>query len=358
MINRDFTKSGKQYIKQNKVVLIVLAVIFVASIVMLCVFGGFKGGAEVSGYKTFSINMGTEYNADKMGDYHQDISENLAEHKAELLSVQLTGEGDSTTLIVKYSGKVKDELRLNLDIAKVLNINPSIISSHSQVGSSLTSKDYVYTVVCGLIIITLATVYIACKYNLACAITALSSSIFGVALLMALTAIFRLTINSSFLAINIITMLLILVESFILFDGIEKERARLQDKNDRSAQISNALKANAFRQKFMYGAIFALSLIFVILTPTVIKQASLIMMFATVVVMFVAIYALPFLWCLTITQVSDKIRVKKVKNEKAKQTIEEVEGELENKYTENQVIEVKEDSGEEAPSNDDNITIE
>ena len=74
--------------------------------------------------------------------------------------------------------------------------------------------------------------------------------------------------------------------------------------------------------------------------------------------MFVAIYALHFLWCLTITQVSDKIRVKKEKVVKTKQTVESAEGELENNYTENQVIEVKEDSGDESPSSDDNITIE
>ena len=89
------------------------------------------------------------------------------------------------------------------------------------------------------------------------------------------------------------------------------------------------------------------------------SQASLIVMFAIVVTMFVAIYALPFLWCLTITQVSDTIRAKKDKNTKAVHVVtENVEGELENNYTENQVIEVKEDSGVESPSNDDNITIE
>lgn len=93
--------------------------------------------------------------------------------------------------------------------------------------------------------------------------------------------------------------------------------------------------------------------------PNTIKQACLITMFATVVAMFVAIYALPFLWCLTITQVSDTIRAKKDKNTKAVHIVtEDVEGELENNYTENQVIEVKEDSGVDTPSNDENITIE
>ena len=358
MINRDFSKSGKQYIKQNKVVLIVLAVILALGIVMMCAFG-FKGGADVSGYNNFSINIGSIYESYKLEDYTKQINENLSAYNGNLQSIQVAGEGDSTTLVIKYSGKLTDVEKLNGDIANDLLVNLSKFSEHTKVGASLTSNDYIYAVACGLIILAIAVVYIAFRYNLACAITTFASSLLGVALLLALTAIFRLTINSSFLAINIITLLLIMGENLMFFDSLNKSRENLKDKNDRSAQLSNTLKTSTFRQKFMYGAIFALALIFVILMPNTIKQASLIMLFATIITLFVAVYALPFVWCLTITQVSDKIRVKKEKVVKATQTESNVEGELEKKYTENQVIEVKEDSGEDnSPSTDDNITIE
>ncbi len=357
MINRDFTKTGKQYIKQNKTPLIILAVIIAVGIAMLCVFG-FKGGTEVKGYNTFSVNIGSSYKADKLTDYTSAINDNLDDSKVELQSVQVAGEGDYTKLIVKYSGKIKDEIKFNTNLSKDLKISYFTISEHSKVEATLTQKDYVYALAGGLIIIALAVTYIAIRYNLACAITALASSTLGVALLMALTAIFRLTINSSFLTINILTALLILGENFMLFDSLEKERAKLKDKKDYSTQLANAVKSNSFRQKLMYGAIFALALVFVILMPTTIKQASLIALFATVITLFVTIYALPFVWCLTITQVNDKIRVKKVDNVKQQQSTEEVEGELEQKYTENQVIEVKEDDGEDTPSSEDNIIIE
>ena len=355
MINRDFSKSGKEYIKQNKVVLIVLAVIIALGVVMLAVFG-FKGGSEVKGYNTFSVKMGITYYAGDLGEYTDSLKNAIAKNGGDLQSVQVTGEGDYTTLVVKYCGKIKDISELNADISSELKISVLQISEHSHVDASLTNKDYIYSIAGGLIILTLAAIYVAFRHNTACAITSIAGSILAVALLMAITAIFRLTINSSFLAINIITMLLVLGESFILFDGIDKERAN--NKSDRSVQLSNTLKANAFRQKIMYGALFAIALIFVILMPNTIKQASLIALFATVVALFVTIYALPLLWCLTITRVSDKIRVKKVEKVKAVPTADEVEGELEQNYTENQVIEVKEDSGDETPSSDDNITIE
>lgn len=356
MINRDFTKSNKHYIKQNRVVLISLAIILVLGLVITCIFG-FKGGVDVNGCNTFSINIGTSYDVEKLEDYTSDINAILNEHKAELQSVQITGEGSETTLVVKYTGEIKNVNQFNIDISDELKLSYFAISEHTTIGASVTTKDYIYAIAGGLIILALASIYISIKYNLACAVTAITGSILGIMLLLALTGLFRLTINSSFLAINIITLLLILGENLIMFDSLEKERAKLKDKNDRSTQLSNALQANAFRQKLTYGAIFAIALIFIVLMPNTIKQASLIVLFATVVTMFVTVYALPFVWCLTIGQVSDKIRVKKVENTKSKQTIEQVEGELEQNYTENQVVEVKEDDGT-APSNDDNITIE
>ena len=356
MINRDFTKSNKHYLNKNKFVLICLSAILVVGLVMLCVLG-FKGGPDVSGYNTFSINIGSTYKADKLEDYTEAINVNLSKQDAELYSVQVTGEGDFTTLVVKYRGNVKDSAKLTDALSEDLGVVKSSITKSTKVGASVTSKDYIYTIAGGLIILTIAVIFIAFRYNLACAITAFTSSLLGVMLLMAISAIFRLTINSSFLAINIITMLLILGENFMIFDTLEKERAKLKDKFDRSTQLNNTLKANSFRQKFMYGAIFAICLIFIILMPSMIKQASLVMLFATVVILFSAVYAIPFVWCLTITQVSDKIRVKKEKVVKAQQKNEIAEGELEQNYTENQVIEVKEDNGD-TPSNDDNIVIE
>ncbi len=356
MINRDFSSSGKQYIKQNKFVLIALAVVVVMAIIMICTLG-FNAGADVKGYRTFSINLSSVDKVD-MSNYEKDISLALSSNDASLYSVQLAGEGEQSILIVKYMGEIKDEAKTNAEIANVLQINVEEISTHSKVSPSILAKDYIFTIACGLIIIALAVIFIAIRYNLACAITALVSSLLSVILLISLTAIFRLTVTSSFLAINIITILLVLCEGFILFDGLERTRDSLEDKNDRSTQLSKTLASEGFRQKFMYGAIFAIALILVFIAPSAIKRISLVALFAIVVAMFVTVYALPFLWSLTITQVSDKIRTKKDK--KTKKAIENsATGELNNNYKEDQVIEVKEDNDlEESPSQDDNITID
>ncbi|MBQ3502620.1 MAG: hypothetical protein IJA72_03045, partial [Clostridia bacterium] len=112
MISRDFSKSGKEYIKQNKFVLIALAVIIALGVIMLAVFG-FNGGSDVKGYNTFSITMGEDYQVSKLGNYTDEIKYALADRNADLQSIQVTGEGDYTTLVVKYSGTAKEVYELN-----------------------------------------------------------------------------------------------------------------------------------------------------------------------------------------------------------------------------------------------------
>lgn len=358
MINRDFTRSGKEYIKQNKVVLITLAIIAIVGIIMMATIG-FNGSTDIKGYTTFSAVLGEELDAGKLNEYKQDINEQLAESNCSLYSVQITGQADKATLVVKYAGSVKDEASFNQNLAKALNIEgENTISEHKKVDANITSKDYIYTVACGLIIVTILAVYVGIRYNIACAISSIAGSGISILLLLSLASIFRLSVSSTFLAINIITLILVGHEALMLFDGLEKERETLKDKNDRGAQMSNTIKKNALRKQIMFGSIFAICLLLVFVAPSMIKQTALTALFAIVVDMFVAVFAMPFVWNLTITKISDKIRVKKDKKVKVVESTDE-EGELENRYTENQVIEVKEDDGRDnTPSSDDNITVE
>lgn len=356
MINRDFSRSGKDYIKQNKIILIVLAIIFVAGIIMMSVLG-FNGNADIKGYTTFSINMEETLKSDKLSDYEKKVNAELVDSGCGLYSIQIAGEADSAKLIVKYKGTPKDVATLNQNIADAINIDVTAISAHNKVKPSITSSDYIYAVACGLIIVTLMTLYVGIRYNWACGISVVTGSFVSILLLLCVTSILRLPVTSAFLAINIITLVLVFFESLMLFDGLEKERELLKDKNDRATQMTNTIKKNAVRQQIMFGSIFAICLIMVFIAPSLIKQTALTMLFGIIVAMFVAIYVLPFVWNLTITKISDRIRIKKDKKVKVEKTTI-TEGELEKRYTENQVIEVKEDSGEDTPSNDDNITVE
>lgn len=358
MLNRDFTKPGREYVKKNWIVLVATAIIVVMGIIMMCAVG-FNAGADLSGYNTFSVKIGSQYDKDKSSAYIRNIKENLAEFDSELYSVQLAGEGDNARLVVKYREDIENVTEFNSALAYDLGVDVSQITEHTEVSKNTTSKDYIYAVTCGLIIITAVAVFVAIRYNLACAITSIISGFMSVILLLSLVAIFRLRIDAPFLAINIITILLVLGENLMVFDSLEKAREQIKDKNDRTAQLQTALSKNAFRQKFMYGAMFAICLLFVIMASTYIKQTSLVLLFSLVVVLFLTVYGLPFLWSLTITQVSDKIRVKKDKKEKSIDQNKDIEGELENKYTENQVIEVKEDDNNtEQSSSDENITVD
>lgn len=356
MLNRDFTKPSREYVKKNWIVLACLGAVILMGIIMMCVLG-FNAGPDLNGYNTFLVKVGSAYQQSKSSAYVENIKNNLTEVDCELYSVQLAGEGDNARLVVKYRDEVKNQTEFNTALAQDLGLDVSLITEHTEVEKNVTSKDYIYAVTCGLIIIACATVYLAIRYNLACAITSIISSFLSVALLLSLVAIFRLRVDSSFMAINIITLLLVLCENLIVFDSLEKVRGQLKDKNDRTTQLQTALSKNSFRQRFMYAGMFGVVLLFVIMASSSIKQVSLVLLFALVVVLFLTVYGLPFLWSLTITQVSDTMKVKKDK--KVKEPSKDIEGELENNYTENQVIEVKEDDGNtDISSSDESITVD
>ena len=57
MLKRDFTKSNKEYFKQNRIALISIALFLVLGIVIFAIFG-MNGNFEIKGYNEFSITVG------------------------------------------------------------------------------------------------------------------------------------------------------------------------------------------------------------------------------------------------------------------------------------------------------------
>ena len=175
MLNRDFNRSASAYLNRNKFVLIVIAVMLIVGVTMIGVFG-FNGNSELSGYNTFNVNIGVSYKQSKLNDYVNEIKLDVIDHDATLETVQVSGEGDQLCLVVKYLGKIKDQTAFNEALAEDLQLNSTQITSHSKVDASIDSKDYIYTVACGLVIIALVALFAAFRYNLACTMTSIVSA--------------------------------------------------------------------------------------------------------------------------------------------------------------------------------------
>ena len=98
MLNRDFTKSNKEYFNKNKIVLIVLAVFLAIGIIIASVFG-LHGNFEIAGYNEFSVTIGSEM---KVKEASKNVEQILKTYDAGFDTISVFGEGDETKLVVRY----------------------------------------------------------------------------------------------------------------------------------------------------------------------------------------------------------------------------------------------------------------
>ena len=311
MLNRDFTKSNREYIKKNKFVLIGTAALLVIGIIIACIFG-FNGNFEMKGYNEFSVNVGS-VSSKTAREFKADIKSVANSFGAGVDTISILGEGDLTQFVVRYTNCVSEEnqTKLNAEIATKLEINISKISDHIEVEPVVKAADYIYTAAAILILVAMATIFSYVRYNGASAIAMLSACALGTFGFMSIGAILRLSIGLSYFAMLVILNVLIAYSAFNIFESI-KESSFLEN-NDYSNAIQTAMKKSNFRLFLLSIAIMIIGVLFVILAPNTARFVSLNIMFMAVVLLAVCSYVIPFIWSMLITHCNRR-KVKKEKN--------------------------------------------
>ena len=70
MLRRDFTKSNKEYFRQNRVALISVALFLIIGIIVFTFFG-MNGNFEIKGYTEFTVTVGESKAEDKLTHQHE-----------------------------------------------------------------------------------------------------------------------------------------------------------------------------------------------------------------------------------------------------------------------------------------------
>ena len=98
MLNRDFTKSNKDYIKKNRIPLIAVSLFLIIGLVMALVFG-FNGNFELKGYNEFGITVGTMDKKDR-SDVVDETKKIINSYNGSYESYSIVGEGANTEIII------------------------------------------------------------------------------------------------------------------------------------------------------------------------------------------------------------------------------------------------------------------
>ena len=313
MLNRDFSKSNKEYFKKNKYAILVLVAFLVIGIIVLACFG-MNSNFELAGYNEFTVRVGAE--TSNYNEYIEKIQSAINSENGDYDSFSIMGEGDDTTLIIRYNRDLTSEQQSNINdtIVEDLSITIEDVSAHSYVSPVGGNTDYIFTALTIILMLILSSIFAYFRYNTASALTTIISSLIGTLIFISIGAILRLSIGMSYFAMLVIINLLMMFFAFNIFEHI-REKNWLQT-DQYSLAIDSSMKANRFRLCALNIGIFLIGLLLVILAPTSIKYISLNILFMAVVVLAVELYVVPFCWSVFITLC--KKREVKVKADKEK----------------------------------------
>lgn len=320
MLNRDFSKSKREYLNKNKVLLIVLAVFLVVGIVVTSIFG-FNANSDFTGGTVVDIELTQEISDKELDKYESKINSILAENDLSLHSVQLKGQGDYSVLEVKYTGNVTEDKINKVNAGFILELDNIVQEfEHLEFSATVSSSDYIYTIMAGLIILVIASIFVLIRHNIAYAISLMGASLFSVLALLSTYGILRLQTSSAFFFIAIATMVYTVYESLILFEKMRDVASISENRNDKSLHIIEGMKKTTGRLQYTSLGLFFLGFVFVVFGTTLSRAIALGLMFAVVMALISISIVLPFIYNLTIEKVA--IKVKKAKTETKKATKE------------------------------------
>lgn len=300
MLNRDFTKSNKDYFSKNKVTLISIFVFLLIGLIFALSLG-FNGNFEMKGYNEFTVSI-TESQLNNYKNYEKDIQKAVNNKNGNFSTISVFDQGDNTKLVVKYANNLSDEyqMQINIDIAEALEINQSNISSHSHVKATVKATDYVYTALAIILIITIASIFAYARYNGASALAIIISCVLGTLAYLSLASILRLTIGLSYFGMLVALNMLIVYFAILIFEKMHGERWLAS--RDYATAIQTAVKQSKFQMYFISIAVMIVGVLFILLSQNLIKYVAINILFIPVVVLAVGLYVLPFVWSVFITK--------------------------------------------------------
>lgn len=299
MLNRDFTKSNKEYFKANLRPLIAIAVFLVVGIIIFSIFG-MNGNFEISGYNEFTISVNDTI-AEKYSTHQREIGNIINSYGGQFDTMTIYGEGDDAKYVIRYMEDltISEQAEINALVADKLQIEDTKISSHIEVGKSVENQDYLYAALSILIIIAIATIFAYARYNGAAGLSVMLANIFGLLGYMSIGTLIRLRIGMSYLAMLVMLTMLISYVAITIFESMHKSSWLMS--GDYGTAIKKGVQENKSKFIVLAFAIIAIGLGFVMFGTSGIKYISLNIMFMAVAMLAVAFYVIPFTWSVFIT---------------------------------------------------------
>lgn len=242
-MKKDFNlvKNSKYYFAAPIVILLVAIIIFA------CI--GFNLGIDFTGGTIMKVNFGTNLTNSEYNSYKSNLETVLKEHGISNYTLQKEGTTQEAAVSIKFQDiKGKSEAQMNnliddIKAAIELKINPNdeipnfSVEDSQRIGASASSTLLTNALLAVSIAIVLMLIYIAIRFEFASGISAIIALLHDVLLMCAFVLIFRIQINSSFIAALITIIGYSINNTIVIFDRVRENLRKEENTQKTNAQI-------------------------------------------------------------------------------------------------------------------------
>lgn len=299
-------------------------VIFLAGIIVW-IACGLNLGLDFTGGSIVKVQIGSQL--DENGAYNtyaDKIEDVFAEYGITISQMQKEDSGDSAAISVRFQdleGYTADQMSelvtgdITTALTQSLNADGSNtnfqVSESQRIGATASSDLLSSAILAILISSILILIYIAIRFELLSGIATLTTIVHDVLLVFALVSIFRIEINSTFVAAIITVIGYSINNTIIIFD-----RVRENMNNEKVANMgANYVVQVSVKQTLVRSLYTTITTLLAILALAIIGVSSiqiflLPIIFGLIAGAYSSLFLAPALWAIMLTNYTDRMKAK------------------------------------------------
>ena len=283
---------------------------------LIIIFFGFNLGIDFTGGTVLKIKVGsTLEDAGVYNSYISQIETVLQNNNLVLSLKQQEGTGEDANIIFRFqdiSGYTEEQMatvitEVKAELVTALSVDESQVQDSQRIGPSATASLLLNALLAVLIATVLILIYIAFRFELLSGLAAILALFHDILIMLALVAIFRLQINSAFIAALITIIGYSINDTIVVFDRVRENRQKDSYKNNTNSEVVNISIRETFTRTINTSltTLFTITILAIISVPTI-REFAIPIVFGLIAGTYSSIFITTPIWAI----VNDKTRPK------------------------------------------------
>ena len=320
----NIAKTKFDFVKHAwKFALASLAIFLVGIIVWICC--GLNLGLDFTGGTILKVQIGEQLEEKgAYSKYSNTIEDVLNEYGITVSQIQKEDSGDKASISVRFqdiNGYTADQMsdlvqnEVTTALTQELNANGDNanfkVQESQRIGATASSNLLSSAILAVLISAILILIYIAIRFELLSGLATLATIVHDVLIVFALVAIFRIEINSTFVAAIITVIGYSINNTIIIFDRIRENMANERIANDGSDYVVQvSVKQTLVRSLYTTATTLLAILALTIIGVPSIKIFLLPIIFGLIAGAYSSIFLAPALWTIMLRNYTERMKLK------------------------------------------------